>query len=316
MLYPQPFSPVENTEELGAVELLVQQAIAESLERGPQQNTSDLAEDAELQRALIESVTGQEVLGLRPLMGPEGPFLPAGLLNSGNSCFWNALVQALFFATPIFRGALFQLDLTGDEVLKELRDLFAEMDMGLVSAIDAGKLYRMIFSQAEEADVSEQMHHLFEIASSGPSSLKEVWRELFSGDLFETFVEIRRDSRLEAESPGHDFAQFQELALQHSDQEVAEELIRQHLHHLGVQDDVLEEFWTKVAPWVGANRRSGESSPDSLLMEVVRQWKQARKLEHAAASSANGDWSSLAKMRLRARQFTGVPADGQWDATR
>lgn len=129
--------------------------------------------------------------------------------------------------------------------------------------------------------------------------------------------EIRGDSsRLETESPGHDFAQFQELALQHSDQEVAEELIRQHLHHLGVQDDVLEEFWTKVAPWVGANRRSGESSPDSLLMEVVRQWKQARKLEHAAASSANGDWSSLAKMRLRARQFTGVPADGQWDATR
>ena len=47
--------------------------------------------------------------------------------------------------------------------------------------------------------------------------------------------EIRGDSsRLETESPGHDFAQFQELALQHSDQEVAEELIRQHLHHLGV----------------------------------------------------------------------------------
>eukprot|EP00434_Breviolum_minutum_P018215 symbB.v1.2.016068.t1/scaffold1176.1/size133768/11 len=184
-----------------AEDLLVQQAIAESLS-GPALDANlgeEDAEDAELQRALMESVTLQENLGLRSLMGPSGPFLPAGLLNSGNSCFWNALVQALFFATPIFRGALFQLDLAGDggpsSVLKALRDLFAEMDMGLQSAIDAGKLYRMIFHQAEEADVSEQMHHLFQIASRGPSSLKAVWRELFSGDLFETLKngESRRE---------------------------------------------------------------------------------------------------------------------------
>lgn len=110
----------------------------------------------------------------------QGPFYPAGLLNSGNSCFWNALVQALFAATPVFRGALFQLDF-GDGrdadrsgVLRRLRDLFAEMDMGLAGAIDAGELYRLIFKRAEEADVSEQMQRLFELATGGPGPLKEV----------------------------------------------------------------------------------------------------------------------------------------------
>lgn len=169
---------------LGDEDALVQQAIAESMAVEGQVEQSGF--DEELQRALIESVSGKENRGLRPLMGPDGPFLPAGLLNSGNSCFWNALVQALFFATPVFRGALFQLELSEEtSVLRALRDLFAELDMGLESAIDAGKLYRMIFHQAEEADVSEQMFHLFRIASKGPNSLKAVWRELFSGDLYE-----------------------------------------------------------------------------------------------------------------------------------
>ncbi|CAJ1377138.1 unnamed protein product [Effrenium voratum] len=176
-----------------AEEALVQQAIAQSLNEAPaafEGSAVGASEEEDLQRALRESVAlPKEDLGVRPLMGPEGPFFPAGLLNSGNSCFWNALVQALFFATPVFRGALFQLDLKGDsgacELLESLCRLFAEMDMGLAGAIDAGKLYRMIFQQAEEADVSEQMHHLFHIASQGPPSLKAVWQELFSGDLFE-----------------------------------------------------------------------------------------------------------------------------------
>lgn len=158
-------------------------------------------EDAELQRALRESVgASEQVIGARRLMGPEGPFFPAGLLNSGNSCFWNALVQALFAATPVFRGALFQLDLRADAggsgatgsaapealtVLCRLRDLFAEMDMGVAEAIDAGELYRTIFQTAEEADVSEQMQKLFELASKGPRELKDVCQELFSGDLYE-----------------------------------------------------------------------------------------------------------------------------------
>lgn len=149
-------------------------------------------EDPDLQRALRESAgVVQATVRVRRLMAPEGPFYPAGLLNSGNSCFWNALVQALFAATPVFRGALFQLDF-GDGrdadrsgVLRRLRDLFAEMDMGLAGAIDAGELYRLIFKRAEEADVSEQMQRLFELATGGPGPLKEVCRELFSGDLYE-----------------------------------------------------------------------------------------------------------------------------------
>eukprot|EP00435_Cladocopium_sp_Y103_P030980 s575_g7.t2 len=119
-----------------------------------------------------------------------------------------------------------------------------------------------------------------------------------------------------AESSGNDFAQFQERALEQTDQLVAEELILQHLHHLGVHDDFLEavgKILAKVGPWWDAEQ-SGENS-DSLLMEVVRQWKLARNLERAAESSAEDVWSSLVQMRLRARQFTGVPADGQWDAT-
>lgn len=148
-------------------------------------------ESRDLQRALQESALGAADASCtrpRALMGLAGPFQPAGLLNSGNSCFWNALVQALFAATPVFRGALFQLDLnrkSPEGVLAQLCDLFAEMDMGLASAIDAGELYRRLFPSREEADASEQMQRLFQLASMGPPALKAVWRELFSGDLYE-----------------------------------------------------------------------------------------------------------------------------------
>merc|ERR1719478_872770 len=60
------------------------------------------------------------------------------------------------------------------------------MDMGLVDAIDAGELYRMIFQgRVEEADVNEQTHRLFELLSNGPGPVKAVFKELFSGDLYE-----------------------------------------------------------------------------------------------------------------------------------
>ena len=159
---------------------------------GPAQH--GLSED--LQQALRESVSGD--VGFRSMMGPEGPFLPAGLLNSGNSCFWNALVQALFFSVPQFRSALFQMDMDDlhfkhfsqqarqtslPEVLGLMRDLFVEMEMGLTGAIDAGKLYNSIFQRAEEADVSEQMQHFFELASQA-APLKVVC-QLFRGELHE-----------------------------------------------------------------------------------------------------------------------------------
>mmetsp|Transcript_130380 Transcript_130380/g.260083 ORF Transcript_130380/g.260083 Transcript_130380/m.260083 type:complete len:829 (-) Transcript_130380:88-2574(-) len=164
-----------------------------------QETLGGLSEEAALQRALRESAgAAEEAFNVRRLMGPEGPFFPAGLTNSGNSCFWNALLQAIFAATPIFRGALFQLNLGEADAdsnqdsnqesvatLGLLRDLFAEMDMGLMGAIDAGDLYRKIFNTAEEADVSEQMHRLFELFTKGPGPLKAVCRELFSGDLYE-----------------------------------------------------------------------------------------------------------------------------------
>lgn len=180
----------------------LRQAIAESAAQTQGSSTPprhyDLAkdqsdEDADLQRALRESagIAADAEIHARPLLGLEGPFAPAGLLNSGNSCFWNALVQALFAATPVFRGALFQLSIANNgsdkasSVLGMLRDLFAEMDMGLAGAIDAGDLYRTLFKRAEEADVSEQMQRLFDLATSGPGPLKAVWQELFSGDMYE-----------------------------------------------------------------------------------------------------------------------------------
>lgn len=179
----------------------LQRALRESAAESSGHADNDLSDDAALQRALRESAAAANgSFGVRRLMSHEGPFYPAGLANSGNSCFWNALLQVLFAATPVFRGALFQLDFAQTrgpekrssslmpdpvEVLGLLRDLFAEMDMGLVSAIDAGDLYRKIFQKAEEADVSEQMHKLFELITVGSGPLEAVCRELFSGDLYE-----------------------------------------------------------------------------------------------------------------------------------
>jgi len=175
----------------------------------------DLSDERALQQALRASADAPEArqFGVRRLMGSDGPFYPAGIANSGNSCFWNAMLQVLFAATPVFRGALFQLDPAelrpgscGEEELRPpadasasassssaslgilglLRDLFAEMDMGLVDAIDAKELYRRIFrGHTEEADVSEQMGRFFDLLASGPGSLKAVCQELFSGDLYE-----------------------------------------------------------------------------------------------------------------------------------
>ena len=155
---------------------------------------SELARQ-ELQLAMQNSVS--QDLGVRPMVGPEGPFAPAGLLNSGNSCFWNALVQALFFSVPQFRSALFQLDLEKslaaqevevEEVLQLMRDLFVEMDMGMTGAIDASKLYKAIFQQPEEADVSEQLQYFLELCSKA-APLKAVCQDLFEGQLHELLEE-------------------------------------------------------------------------------------------------------------------------------
>ena len=188
---------------------------------------------SELQQAFRDSVSYD--LGLRPMVGPEGPFAPAGLLNAGNSCFWNALLQVLFFAAPQWRIVLFQMEVVQDSVqaqqadrcwaiLSMMRDLFVEMDMGLTGAIDAGQLYRCIFETSEEADVSEQVEKFFALAKRGGYlPLQAVSQQLFGGELIEEL-----ESGAKRQVP----LEFFQLDLCVTKPQSLPELLEDHVHDL------------------------------------------------------------------------------------
>eukprot|EP00434_Breviolum_minutum_P018214 symbB.v1.2.016067.t1/scaffold1176.1/size133768/10 len=106
-----------------------------------------------------------------------------------------------------------------------------------------------------------------------------------------------------------DFAQFQENALKQPELLVAKDLILQHLQAFGTSSELLVEVEETLEK---AEVEDGDQQgPESRLTEVLRQWKIAIRTDRPETVD---EWSWWPRMRLRARQFTGVP-DGQLDAT-
>lgn len=68
---------------------------------------------------------------------PQGPNVPCGLNNLGNTCYANSALQCLF-AIPAFRGALYSVEphIARLPILSHLRELFAEMQFGARSSAD------------------------------------------------------------------------------------------------------------------------------------------------------------------------------------
>jgi len=104
-------------------------------------------------------------------------------------------------------------------------------------------LYRKIFNTVEEADVSEQMHRLFELFTKGPGPLKGVCRELFSGDLYEQLEKGPRRVPLE----------FCQLDLCVTEAAPLEKLLEEHT--LDVQGSILRRSY-RLPPvlWVNLDR--------------------------------------------------------------
>uniref|UniRef100_A0A0G4ICL9 Ubiquitin carboxyl-terminal hydrolase n=1 Tax=Chromera velia CCMP2878 TaxID=1169474 RepID=A0A0G4ICL9_9ALVE len=155
--------------------------------------------DAELQQAIslsLETIKPRAQFRKTVMVDGCQVVLPCGLLNAGNSCYFNCLLQTFFFMTPIFRGALYQYSVavnspghksrlpttrttssprassahpqantqmeTGmasdamGSPLALLRHFFAKMDLTVQSSIDVSPLYKEIFGGTDQQDASEQ----------------------------------------------------------------------------------------------------------------------------------------------------------------
>ncbi|KAF6259485.1 hypothetical protein COO60DRAFT_1001184 [Scenedesmus sp. NREL 46B-D3] len=134
-----------------------------------------------------EPVLGQ--LGYDPADDErQGPDVPAGLRNLGNTCYVNAAMQFLQ-AIPEFRHALYVLEpeLAEQDVIRQLRDLFIELHFGPRRYVDPEPFANSLqLNHAIQQDGQEflkllltKLEHTF--ATSCQQEVRSVVQTLFRG---------------------------------------------------------------------------------------------------------------------------------------